>query len=196
MNHPGEFRHNLSRVTELRDAGQFDQALREVEALLRNWPGNAHLHLLRASLVQLQEEPRHELDEAKAALESAVALEGDSPAAAIELGYFLDHVEDAPAAASGAFAAAIAAARKLLIDALVGQARALQQQNRREETLLLLAEALRLSNLESCSDGQGCSEAAPAIDSLRERLQGMPPESFLTGQIADLIDELAAANPA
>ena len=42
--------------------------------LLELWPGNAHLHILWAGLVQLQEDPKHSLDEARQALQQAADL--------------------------------------------------------------------------------------------------------------------------
>ncbi len=142
------FKQKLSTVSRLWEAKEYDRALAEVEALLKAWPGNAHLLVVWASLVQLQEEPRHQLGEAKQALLQAIELDKESPAAAIELGYFLDNVEDDPRAAAKVYAAAVAAARRLLIDGLIGQARAFRQLEKREEFLRCLLEALHLAEFE------------------------------------------------
>jgi predicted Zn-dependent protease len=93
------WKQRLSTVSRLWAAKNYDQALAEVESLLETWPGNPHLHILKASLVQLQEAPEYDLDDAKQALQRAVALDKGSPAASIELGHFLDNVEDDPQAA-------------------------------------------------------------------------------------------------
>src|SRR5947208_2570763 len=112
-------KQRLSTVSRLWDEKAYDKALAEVETLLETWPGNPHLHVLRASLVQLQEEPKYDLDEAKQALQQAVELGKGSPEASIELGHFLDNVEDDPQAAVKVYAEGVATARHLLIDGLI-----------------------------------------------------------------------------
>jgi tetratricopeptide (TPR) repeat protein len=72
-------KQKLSTVSRLWEQGDYDKALTEVESLLETWPGNAHLHTLRASLVQLQEEPKYDLDEARKALQQAVELDKGLP---------------------------------------------------------------------------------------------------------------------
>ncbi len=141
------FKQKLSKVSRLWEGKEYDKAFAEVESMLHRWPGNARLHVLWASLVQLQEDPAHELQEAKQALQEAVELDRGSPAAAIELGHFLDNVDDNPEAASQAYAEGVAAARQLLLDGLIGQAKALRQLNRREEFLHCLVEVLHLARL-------------------------------------------------
>jgi len=144
MSSPREFKKKLATVSRLWAEKDYDQALAEVEGLLEVWPGNGHLHILWAGLVQLQERPSHGLDEVKQALQQAVDLEKSSPAGAIELGHFLDAVEDDPKAATKAYAEGIAAARQLLIDGLISQAKALLQLDRREESMRCLLEVLHL----------------------------------------------------
>ena len=99
------------------------------------WPGNSYLHILWASLVQLQESPAHSLEEAKQALQQAIDLDRSSPAGPIELGHFLDAVEDDPLAASKAFAEGAALARKLLIEGLIGEAKALLQLDNKQAAM-------------------------------------------------------------
>jgi tetratricopeptide (TPR) repeat protein len=149
MSNLRSFKQKLSAVSRLWKDKDYDAALAEVESLLHSWPGNAHLHILWASLVQLQEEPKHELDEAKQALQQAVELDKGSPAAAIELGHFLDNVEDNPQAASRAYAEGVATARQLLLDGLIGQAKAFRQLGKREEFLRCLVEVLQLARFET-----------------------------------------------
>ncbi len=74
MNKPGNFKRGLSAVFRHWEDGDYDAALAKVEAMLATWPGNARLHVLWASLIQLQEEPKHSLDEVKEALHLAMAL--------------------------------------------------------------------------------------------------------------------------
>jgi len=149
MNHLRGFKQKLSTISRLWQVKEYDTALAEVESLLKSWPGNAHLHILWARLVQLQEEPKHELDEAKQALQQAVELDKGSPAAAIELGHFLDNVEDNLRLASKAYADGVAAARQLLLDGLIGQAKVFRQLNKREEFLHCLVEVLHLARFET-----------------------------------------------
>jgi tetratricopeptide (TPR) repeat protein len=141
-------KQRLSRVQKLWSQERFDEALTLVEELRAAWPGNSKLLVQWASLVQLQENPTHSLAEVKEALQCAVALDEDSPAAALELGSFLDTVEDDPRAAEQAFSAAVRVAQRLLLEALVGQARALLQLNEKKGAFRCLAEALQLTDQE------------------------------------------------
>src|SRR5438876_683546 len=126
------FEQSLAKIFRAWRSARYDDALAQVERLTQVLPGNAQLHILWASVVQLQDRPAHSLREAKQALLRAVALDGESPAAAVELGHFLDAVDDDPQAAADTFAGAVQAARRLLIDGLLGQARALVQLNQRD----------------------------------------------------------------
>ncbi len=149
MSHLRGFQQKLAAISRLWDEHDYDSAFTEVEAALKTWPGNAHLHVLWASLVQLQENPSYDLDDAKQALQKAVELDRASPAAAIELGHFLDHVEDNPQAASKVYAEGVAYARQLLIDGLIGQAKAFQQLEKHEEFRRCLLEVLHLTQFDS-----------------------------------------------
>ena len=143
------FKQKLSTVFRRWDEKKYDTALGEVEALLKAWPGNSQLHVLWASLVQLQEDPKHRLEEVKQALQYALDLDKSSPAAAMELGHFLDAVEDDPQAASKVYAEAVGQARGLLIEGLIGQAQALLQLDKRDEARKCLMELLYLTNTAS-----------------------------------------------
>src|SRR5207244_10297535 len=74
---------------------------------------------------------------------------GGSPAAAIELGHYLDNVDDLPNVASKWYAEAVAAARELLIEALIGQAKALRQLGKRDAFRRCLLEILHLIRSET-----------------------------------------------
>lgn len=149
MSNPRGFKQKLAAVSRHWDGKDYEAALAEVEAMLDNWPGNAHLHLLWASLLQLQEHPTHDLAAAKQALQQAVELDKGSPAAAVELGHYLDNVEDDPQAAAKAYAEGVASARQLLIDGLIGQAKAYRQLEKREEFLRCLMEAMQLTQFDT-----------------------------------------------
>ena len=145
------FKQKLTKVFRHWRDEQYGLALSDVEELLKSWPGNAQLYILWASLVQLHDDPSHRLDEAKQALQRAVEVDTNSPAGAVELGHYLDAVEDNPRAASKAFSEGIRSARRLLMDGLLGQARALLQLDKREEALKCLLEWLYLANVDNHS---------------------------------------------
>ena len=148
MNGTSAFTKGLADILALVDEEKYDRALKKLEELKKNWPGSAQLQILWARLVQLQDNPTLSLADAKQALQQAVELDKQSPAAAVELGYFLDNVEDDPQAATKSFAQGIAAARLLLIEGLLGQARALMQLDRRDEAVRCLVEAHQLADAE------------------------------------------------
>jgi tetratricopeptide (TPR) repeat protein len=112
----------------------------------KNWPGNPGLLILWARLVQLLEKPGPSLDDARKALEDSMSFDTASPAAAIELGHFLDAVDDDPRAASTVFADAVASARRLLIEGLLGRASVLLQLDKREDAFRCLVEAKSLAD--------------------------------------------------
>ncbi len=182
------FKQGLSTVSQLREEKAFDRALGEVESLLKLWPGNAHLHVLWASLEQLQENTTHDPDEAKQALQKAIELDKTSPVAAIEFGHFLDNVEDNPLAATIAFADGVSTARRLLIEGLIGQAKAYRQLGKREEFLRCLREVLQIARFET-----GSKKAKPD-ESEGDIIFESPIGSFhaieLMGPYAEQIQEL------
>jgi hypothetical protein len=182
------FKQKLSTVSRLWEARDYDTALAEVESMLKTWPGNAHLHILRASLVQLQEDPKHDLDEAKRALQQAVEFDKGSPAAAIELGHFLDNVEDDPHAASKVYAEGVTVARHLLIDGLIGQAKVFRQLDKRDEFLRCVLEVLQLARFEV---GQKRGKAEASVpDIIWESPTGQFHVIQLTGPYAEQIQDL------
>ena len=193
MSTPRGWKQRLATVSRLWAEADYDQALAEVESLLEAWPGNAHLHILRASLVQLQEEPKYDLDEAKKALQQAVELDKGSPAASIELGHFLDNVEDDPQAAVKAYAEGVATARRLLIDGLIGQAKAYRQLDKREDFLRCLLEVLDLARFENGSKRNKAAEhgADIIIQSSAGQAYAVQLQGPYADQIQDLLSELA-----
>jgi predicted Zn-dependent protease len=157
------FKQKLTKVFRHWRDEQYDLALSDVEELLKSWPGNAQLYILWASLVQLQDKPSHGLDEAKQALQHAREVDTNSPVGAIELGHYLDAVEDNPRAASKAFSEGIYSARRLLMDGLLGQARSLLQLDKKTEALKCLVEWLYLANIDNPPAGGKSANAAPDI---------------------------------
>ncbi len=152
---PRSFKQKLSHVHKLWEDEQYDEAVAKTEELRTACPGNANLLVIWASLVQLQEEPTHSLEEVRHALEQAVEFDEQSPAAAIELGRFLDSVEDNPQAASKIYADAVTSARRLLMDGLLAQARAFLQLDKQTEAISCLIEALHLTQMDSKRKGKG-----------------------------------------
>ena len=134
--------------------------------MLKAWPGNAHLHILWASLVQLQDDSAHGLDEAKQALQCAAELDCGSPAAAIELGCFLDNVEDDPQKALKVYANAVAAAPHLLIEGLIGQAKAYRQLDKSKDFLRCVEEIMLLTRLDV-----GTKRTKPSTNGHAEQIQ-------------------------
>jgi tetratricopeptide (TPR) repeat protein len=182
------FKQVLSTVSRLWAENRYDAALAQVEAALKIWPGNARLHILWASLVQLQEDPKHRLDEAKKALQQAIDLEPTSPAGAIELGHFLDAVEDNPRAASRAYADGVAIARQSLIEGLIGQAKALLQLGKREDALKCLVEVLHLTEAEPVTKRGKGSDVLP--DVIFRAPNGRVMAGQVKGPFAEQIEEL------
>lgn len=192
------FKQKLLRITRLWDEKEYDAALTEVESLLNSWPGNAHLHILWASLVQLQEDPRHDLAEAKQALQHAVELDKACPAAAIELGHFLDNVEDDPQAASKSYAAGVAGARQLLIDGLIGHAKVLRQLEKREEFLRCVMEVLHLARFDKHPKKAKKEESGPDIifESPTGQFYAVQVKGPYLEQIQELLSEVVAERSA
>lgn len=187
MTNPRPFKASLARVRKLWKADQFDEALELVEELRHEFPGNPQLQVAWASLVQLQESAAHGLDEARAALESAVEFDDESPTAQLELAHFVDAVDDDAAKAAALFAAAATRAKAQLLDALVGRARALIQLNRRPEAIACLTEALYVSGLDPASrNGTSTSASAAGLISLLRMGKRIPEE------VERLLDEALA----
>ena len=172
-------KQKLAGVSRLWDKGDYDSALAEVETLLKMWPGNAHLHVMWANLVQLQENPTHSLDEARQALQTAIELDKTSPAAGIELGHFLDAVDDDPRAAARVFADAATLARAQLIEGLLGQARALVQLGKKQDSRRCLLEVLHFVGSEPNGKRQTSTNGTPTKGRLSDELKELLGEVFL-----------------
>jgi hypothetical protein len=136
--------------------------------------------------------------EAKQALQQAVDLDKGSPAAAIELGNFLDNVEDDPRAASKAYADGVAAARQLLLDGLIGQAKAFRQLNKREEFLHCLVEVLHLARFEINQKRTKAEEPGGDIlfELLRSHFHAIQHKGPHAEQIQDLLSDLVTNHSA
>lgn len=187
MTNTQALKRGLASAARHYEEGRYDDALAVVERLMKDWPGNARLYVLWGRLVQLQDESAHGLDDVKAALRNAADVDPGSPAGPIELGYYLDAVEDDPRAAAKAFSEGVQAARRLLIDGLVGQARALLQLDKRKEAMQCVIEALSLANLAFPPAGKAADTAPDVI--IRD--PGGPVHAFqLKGPFAARIEEV------
>lgn len=149
MSVPRGWKQGLARVSRLWDRREYASALAAVDALLADWPGSAHLRVLRARLIQLQDDGGPPLSEVTADLRRAAELDPDAPAPHTELGYFLDAVKDDPAAAATAFAGGVSVARRALVDGLIGQAKALRQLDRMDEFRRCVTELLHLTGYDA-----------------------------------------------
>jgi len=194
MNSLRGFEQKLATVSRLRDEADYDSALAEVQRLLEQWPGNGHLHILWSGLVQLQEDPQHSLDEIKQALQRAIDLDRSSPTGAIELGHFLDAVDDDPRAASKAFSEGVAVARQLLIEGLIGQAKALLQLNKKDDALECVREVLHSLRFDPKSKRGKSKESAPEslLGSMMGEIVGLQLKGPFANQIEELLSEMFA----
>ncbi len=190
MTKRADFKRALSAVFRHWENGDYDAALVKVESLLESWPGNARLHVLWASLVQLQEEPQHSLADAKEALQFAATLDEDSPAADIELGQYLDNVEDNPKAAVKAYAQGVATARRRLIEGLIGQAKAYRQLQQWDTFNRCLEELLILTRFDSSRNGAEVIEGDVWIRLSTGHAYVYPAKGPYAEQIKELLCEL------
>jgi hypothetical protein len=137
----------LAHVRREWRAGRFAEALHEVSRLLDAWPDNPHLLVLWSDLVQLQdEEPIPSFGEVRLTLERAAALDEESPETWFELASFVDNVQDDPTTAAKYYEKAIDVSKRFLVEALLGQAKALTQLDRKDEALAYVAQASGLQN--------------------------------------------------
>jgi len=147
--------------------GRYDRALEEVNRLLESRSDNAQLLVLRAALIQLQddEEGTPPLDAARADLELAVSLDERSLDALIDLAYFQHAVDDDPKAAIKQFQKAVKLGRALLKKALIGQAEALAELQEETRAAECLIEAYHLAASNGKSDVKDILER---LESLRQ----------------------------
>ena len=86
------------------------------------------------------------LHDAKLALQRAVDVDEESPRSLIELGHFLNAVEDNAEEAAKCLAKTVRLAKRLLKEALLGQAKVLAELDRRTEAFACLTEAYWLQS--------------------------------------------------
>jgi len=154
-------KRGLAEVWRAWEAEHYDLALAKLDRLVELNPANAPLLIMRAQLIQLQEgpnEPTPPYDDALADLKLATALDTQSPVALIELGYLLYAVADDAKTASKYFRKAIPVCRDLLREALLGQAKALADQEEDAEALACLVEAYSLRTHNGKSGGEDVLE--------------------------------------
>src|SRR5262249_25621094 len=139
------FKRGVAKVRRDWKEGRYEVALAEVDRLLKEWPDNPQLLVMWADLIQLQEQANgSSLEGAKAAYRRAAELDGEGSPALVELGHFLYALEDDAKSASKAYEKAIVAYRRLLIEALLGKAKALHEMERVTEARACLDEAYML----------------------------------------------------
>jgi tetratricopeptide (TPR) repeat protein len=139
------FKRGVAKARRDWQEGRYDVALEEVARLLKEWPDNPQLLVMWSDLIQLQEKTNGpSLEDAKGAYQRAADLEGAFPAALVELGHYVYAVEDDAKAANKIYDKAIVAGRRLLIEALLGRAKALHEMERLAEARACLDEAYML----------------------------------------------------
>ncbi len=138
----------IAKVRRLWRQDRYDLALVEVDRLLELSPNNPYLLVQRGELIQLQngDEELPTLEDAKAALVSAVALDPDSPNALIELGYFVYAIEDDAKTAAKHFEKAVKLSADLFAQALVGHAEALSELGQETKAARLILEARTIAS--------------------------------------------------
>ena len=158
----------IGRVQAFWREGKYQQALNEVNDLVRNWADNPRLLVMRACLIQLQDnESGPSLEDAKADLQRAILLDDQSPSPLVELAHFQLAVEDNPRVACKTFERVANLTRVLLKEALLGQADALSELDRRQEALARLVEAF------SIHSHKGNSHPQPDEEEILERLDAL-----------------------
>ena len=168
MKPTSSLRRGLARIRREWRAGQYANALAHADRLRRDWPDNPQLLVLWAGLVQLQDtEDGPTLDDAKAAYQRAVELDDQSPAPLIELGHFLYAVQDDAEAASKYFDKAIDLCKRLLKEALLGQAKALAELERNAEAFACIAQSYWLQS------GNGKALNGPESEAILEQLKDL-----------------------
>ena len=139
----------LNQVRRHRRRGEYREALCRVQKLLDEWPDLPGLLVLRAELIQLQDEDGPDLKEVKESLERAMVLDNESVSARVELGHFLFAVEDNARDALKEFRYAATLSRTQLIEALSGQIEALHELGRDQDALGCFKELLWLQDSDS-----------------------------------------------
>jgi tetratricopeptide (TPR) repeat protein len=128
------FKRGVAKARRDWQEGRYDVALEEVDRLLKEWPDNPQLLVMWADLIQLQENTNGpSLEDTKSAYRRGAELEDEYPAALVELGHFLYALEDDAKSANKTYEKAIVACRRLLIEALLGGAKALYEIERVSE---------------------------------------------------------------
>jgi len=140
------FKRALAQIRLHRQRQKYGQALAEIDALLSQWPDQPALLILRAELIQLQDEQGPSLDDAVGALKRATVLDERNADAWLELGHFQLAIEDDARAAEKSFTAAVAFSSESLIGALVGRAGALEELGRKQEAFDCLSAARYLQS--------------------------------------------------
>jgi len=146
MKRTANYKRRINAIRALMDDQKYAQALAKVDGLLGEWQDQPALLVLRAHLIQLQEEDGPPLEDAAEALKRATTLDEQNGDAWLELAHFQFAVEDNAKAADKSFAQAVDASRKTLIAALLGRAAALEELGRKPEAFDCLSAARYLQS--------------------------------------------------
>lgn len=118
---------DLQALRALAAEEQYAEALREIEAIQQAGFRDAALLVLKGLVIQAGEGGEATLADAKAALLEAAELGENHPEAQIEAGYYALNVDDDAAAARPQFERALESLQGLVVDAVAGMAKSLQE---------------------------------------------------------------------
>lgn len=189
MTAPRDFKKKLAGVFKLWQSDDYDAALAQVEQMLEKWSGNSQLHVLKGCLIQLQETPTYELEDARKSLQLACELDETASEPLLELGHYLDAIEDDPQGAIKAYAEAATLARRHLIDTLIAQFDAYSQLDMWEEAHQCFREVIQLSGfIPAVKSGKSAkSQSSKSVRSKSEAIYFLKSKD----QMRNLIDSLA-----
>ncbi|MEW6608953.1 MAG: hypothetical protein AB1414_16155 [bacterium] len=140
-------KEKMEAIEILEKQEDFRKSLKEVQHLLTEFPYLTPLLVLKGELIQLLDEEdsnQWKLEDAKEALEQAVAIDEKSIDALLELAFYSYAVEDNNEIALHLFEKSINMSRKFLEEAYGGKCKCLFETNRKEEALKCVKEALRI----------------------------------------------------
>ena len=117
----------MKQIRALCKEERYNEAIQQIDAVQAQGYEDASLLTLKALCIQMGEGSPHTLEDAKAALEKAAALEEGSAEAQLELGWYLYNVDDDAEAAQPAFEKAIELLQAQLTSSVIGAVKAIRE---------------------------------------------------------------------
>jgi threonine dehydrogenase-like Zn-dependent dehydrogenase len=131
----------LDALRALMKQEKYDDVLGHIAEIRAAGFHDASLAVIEATAIQLGEGDAHRLEDAKLALEAAVAAEPDHADAAAELGWYRYNLDDDASGARAAFDAALDALRAQVTSVLVGLVRSIREAESDDAAIAFLAQA-------------------------------------------------------